>query len=74
MMKLTISAAALIAAAAFFTVPASADHIGGGAIHSADGKCWKDSSGPRDGRFGPHVRGRRPTHNLARDGRPEASR
>jgi hypothetical protein len=41
MMKLMISAAALIAVAAF-TVPASADLIGGGPRVNAEGKCWKD--------------------------------
>jgi len=51
MMKLTISAAALLAAA-LITIPANADHIGGGPIHNADGKCWKDSSGPHDARYG----------------------
>jgi hypothetical protein len=51
MMKLTISAAALIAVAAFVTVPASADYIGGG-VRVQNGKCWKDLAGPRDGRYG----------------------
>jgi hypothetical protein len=50
MMKLTISAAAVIAVAAFVTVPASADHIGGGPIKQ-NGKCWKDTSG-HDARYG----------------------
>jgi hypothetical protein len=50
MMKLTISAAALIAAAAFVTVPASADLIGGGP-RVQNGKCWKDASG-HDARYG----------------------
>jgi hypothetical protein len=52
MMKLTISAAALIAVAAFVTVPASADYIGGGPRVNAAGKCWKDLGGPRDARYG----------------------
>jgi hypothetical protein len=52
MMKLTISAAALIAAAAFITVPANADYVGGGPRVNAEGKCWKDLAGPRDGRYG----------------------
>ena len=51
MMKLMISAAALIAVAAF-TVPASADLIGGGPRVNAEGKCWKDNGGPRDARYG----------------------
>jgi hypothetical protein len=51
MMKLMISAAALIAVAAF-TVPGSADYVGGGPRVSKDGKCWKDLGGPRDGRYG----------------------
>jgi len=55
MMKLTISAAALIAVAAFVTVPASAEYIGGGPIKSKDGKCWKATGGGRDGTFGTWV-------------------
>ena len=51
MMKLMISAAAVIAVAAF-TVPASADYVGGGPRTNAEGKCWKDLGGPRDGRYG----------------------
>jgi hypothetical protein len=50
MMKLTMSAAALIAVAAFVTLPASADHLGGGARVNAEG--WKDNGGARDARFG----------------------
>jgi hypothetical protein len=50
MKKLMISAAAVIAVAAF-TVPASADHIGGAPIKK-DGKCWKDTGGGRDSRYG----------------------
>jgi hypothetical protein len=50
MTKLMISAAALIAVAAF-TVPASADLIGGGPRVNAEGKCWKDASG-HDARYG----------------------
>ena len=52
MMKLTIPAAALIAAAAFVAVPANADFLGGGPIKSKDGKCWKAMGAPRDGTFG----------------------
>jgi hypothetical protein len=51
MMKLMISAAAVIAVAAF-TVPASADLIGGGPRVNTEGKCWKDNGGPRDARYG----------------------
>jgi len=45
MMKLTVCAAALIAVAAFVTVPAGADYIGSGPIKQ-NGKCWRsfDSS------------------------------
>jgi|SRR5580704_13565386 hypothetical protein len=50
MMKLTISAATLIAVAAF-SVPANADYVGGGP-RVQNGKCWKDLAGPRDGRYG----------------------
>jgi len=50
MMKLTISAAALIAVAAFVTVPASADYIGSGPIKQ-NGKCWRSFSG-HEGTFG----------------------
>jgi hypothetical protein len=53
MMKLTISAAALIAVAAFVTVPASAEHLGGGPIKQ-NGKCWKGNTG-RDATFGTWV-------------------
>jgi hypothetical protein len=51
MMKLMISAAAVMAVAAF-TVPASADYVGGGPRMNTEGKCWKDLGGPRDGRYG----------------------
>jgi hypothetical protein len=51
MMKLIISAAAVVAMAAFVAVPASADYIGGG-LRVQNGKCWKDLAGPRDGRYG----------------------
>jgi len=51
-MKLRILAAALIAAPAFVAVPASADYIGAGPNRNSDGKCWKDTGGPRDGRYG----------------------
>jgi len=54
MMKLTISAAALIAIAAFVTVPASAEFLGGGPIKNSDGKCWKTNSG-REASFGTWV-------------------
>ena len=54
MMKLTVSAAALIAVAAFVTVPASAEFLGGGAIKNAEGKCWKSNSG-REASFGTWV-------------------
>ena len=50
-MKLAIAAAALIAAAAFFTAPAGADYIGAGPLHQ-NGKCWKDTGGSRDSRYG----------------------
>jgi hypothetical protein len=50
MNKLMISAAAIIVVAAF-TVPASADHIGGGPIHNTDGKCWREMNG-HDARYG----------------------
>jgi hypothetical protein len=50
MMKLTISAAALIAVTALATVPVSADYIGGGP-RTQNGKCWKDASG-HDARYG----------------------
>ena len=53
MMKLTISAAALIAVAAFVTVPASADYLGAGPLHQ-NGKCWKGNTG-RDATFGTWV-------------------
>jgi hypothetical protein len=52
MMKLMISSAALIAAAAFVTVPASADYIGGSPRVNAQGKCWLDTGGLRDARYG----------------------
>ena len=55
MMKLTISAAALIAVAALVTVPANADFIGGGPIKSKSGQCWKATGGGRDGTFGAWV-------------------
>jgi hypothetical protein len=42
--------AALVAAAAG-TVPAGADHLRGGPLIQ-NGKCWKDSGGWRDSRFG----------------------
>jgi hypothetical protein len=51
MKKFMISAAALIAVAAFVTVPASADYVGGGP-RVQNGKCWLDLAGPRDGRYG----------------------
>jgi hypothetical protein len=50
MMKLMISAAAVIAVAAF-TVPASADMIHGAPIKNADGKCWREMNG-HDARYG----------------------
>ena len=53
MMKLTISAAALIAVAAFVTVPASAENLGGGPIKQ-NGKCWK-GYGAHDASFGAWV-------------------
>jgi hypothetical protein len=52
MMKLMTSAAARIAVAALVTVPASADYIGGGPRVNAQGKCWLDLAGSRDGRYG----------------------
>jgi hypothetical protein len=55
MMKLTICAAALIAVAAFVTIPASAEYIGGGPRVNTEGKCWKDTGGLRDGRYGTWV-------------------
>jgi len=53
MMKLTISAAALIAVVAFVTIPASADYLGAGPLHQ-NGKCWKGNTG-RDATFGTWV-------------------
>jgi hypothetical protein len=56
MLKFIISAAALIAVAAFVTVPASAEYVGGGPRVNAEGKCWKDTNGGlRDGRYGTWV-------------------
>ena len=55
MMKITISAAALISVAAFVVVPASAENLGGGPRVNADGKCWKDTGGPHDARYGTWV-------------------
>jgi len=53
MKKLMISAAAVIAVAAF-AAPAGADYIGAAPIHQ-NGKCWKDTGGSRDGRYGTWV-------------------
>jgi hypothetical protein len=52
MMKFIIPTAAVIAVAAFVTVPAGADYIGGGPRVSKEGKCWFDTAGPRDARYG----------------------
>ena len=53
MLKVIIFGAALIAVPVFVSIPASADHLGGGPLRSGDGKCWADNfSGSRDGRFG----------------------
>ena len=49
MKKLMVSAAAVIAVAAF-TVPASAENLGGGP-RVQNGKCWIDHGG-HDARFG----------------------
>jgi len=43
--------AGLVSIGAFIIVPASADYIGGGSIHQ-NGKCWKDTGGGRDARYG----------------------
>lgn len=46
-----ITVCAAVIAAAACTIPAGADHLGGGPIVQ-NGKCWKDAGGGRDGRFG----------------------
>jgi hypothetical protein len=51
MIKLTISAAVLLATVAFVPAPASAEHIGGGP-RVQNGKCWVDHGGGHDARFG----------------------
>jgi hypothetical protein len=55
MMKLIISAAAVTAIVGFVTVPASAEYIGGGPRVNGEGKCWKDTGGLRDARYGTWV-------------------
>jgi hypothetical protein len=53
MLKFTMSAVGVIAIAACAAiVPASADYMGAAPIHNAQGKCWKDTGGPRDARYG----------------------
>ena len=52
MLKVIIFGAALIAVPVFVSIPASADHLGGGPLRSANGKCWGDNTGSRDARFG----------------------
>ena len=52
MLKVIIFGAALIAVPVFVSVPASADHLGGGPLRSENGKCWGDNTGSKDSRFG----------------------
>ena len=52
MLKVIIFGAALMAVPVFVSIPASADHLGGGPLRSASGKCWGDNTGSRDARFG----------------------
>jgi hypothetical protein len=52
MLKVIIFGAALIAVPVFVSIPASADHLGGGPLRSENGKCWGDNTGSRDSRFG----------------------
>jgi hypothetical protein len=52
MLKVIIFSAALMAVPVFVSIPASADHLGGGPLRSASGKCWGDNTGSRDARFG----------------------
>ena len=53
MLKVIIFGAALIAVPVVVSIPASAEHLGGGPLRSGDGKCWADNfSGSRDARFG----------------------
>ena len=52
MLKVIIFGAALMAVPVFVSIPASADHLGGGPLRSENGKCWGDNTGSRDSRFG----------------------
>ena len=52
MLKVIIFGAALIAVPVFVSIPASADHLGGGPLRSENGKCWGDNTGSKDSRFG----------------------
>jgi hypothetical protein len=49
--KTFLTVCAALGAAAACTIPAGADHLRGGPLVQ-NGKCWKDSGGGRDSRFG----------------------